>query len=92
MKKYALMVAAMLVTAAVAYAGTATATGLESLYTEVSGWLVGAPGKIMAIGFIVLGIWQARQGSFLWFFAGLLMAIVLTIIPGIVDARFTACF
>jgi len=78
--------------AGTAIAGTATTTGLETLYTEVSGWLTGAPGKIMAIGFIILGIWQARQGSFLWFFGGLLMAIVLTVVPGIVDARFTALF
>jgi len=42
--------------------------------------------------FIILGIWMARQGSFLWFFAGLLMAIVLTIVPSIVNGRFTACF
>ena len=92
MKKYALLVLALMVLAVPVLAGTATNTGLESLYNEVSSWLTGAPGKIMGIAFIILGIWMARQGSFLWFFAGLLMAIVLTVIPNIVATRFTACF
>jgi len=92
MKKSALLVLALMVLAVPVFAGTATNTGLESLYNEVGNWLIGAPGKIMAVAFIILGIWMARQGSFLWFFAGLLMAIVLTIIPSIVNGRFTACF
>ncbi len=92
MKKSLVLALALVVVATAAFAGTATNTGLETLYTEVSGWLTGAPGKIMAIAFIILGIWMARQGSFLWFFGGLLMAIVLTVIPSIVDGRFTATF
>ncbi len=92
MKKLALMVLALMVLAVPVFAGTATNTGLESLYNEVEGWLTGAPGKIMAVAFIILGIWMARQGSFLWFFAGLLMAIILTVIPSIVSTRFTALF
>jgi len=92
MKKYmGLSALALMALVGTAFAST-TGTGLEVLYDEVSSWLTGAPGKIMAVGFIILGIWQARQGSFLWFFAGLLMAIILTVIPGMVDARFSACF
>lgn len=93
MKKASVLLAFMFLFAVgTAIAGTATTTGLESLYTEVSGWLNGAPGKIMAIGFIVVSIWQAIRGNYLVFFAGILFATVLTLVPGIVDARFTALF
>jgi len=61
MKKSALLVLALMVLAVPVFAGTATNTGLESLFNEVSNWLEGAPGKIMAVAFIILGRWCSLQ-------------------------------
>ncbi len=94
MKKALVLMAAVAMVAMLAPMALAATSGteLDSLYTTVRDWLTGVPGKILAVSFIILGIWMARGGQFLWFFGGILLAITLTVIPSIVDSKFSALF
>jgi len=63
---------------------TGSGTEFQSVYDKVVGWVTGIPGIIAAIVFGVVGLLRAFQtGQMLWFFAGILFAVVLLLLPSI---------
>ncbi len=63
---------------------TNAGTEFQTLLDRVVGWVTGVPGIIAAIAFGVIGVFRAFQtGQMLWFFAGILVAIVMLLIPTI---------
>lgn len=78
-------------------AGTTTFAGtggseLTSIWNEISQGLQGFWGKIIAVLFIGLTLVAAKGGNMLMAFAMFIIAMVIGVIPGIVDARYTLTF
>ncbi len=78
-------------------AGTTTFAGtggseLTSVWTEISNGLQGFWGKIIAVLFVGLTLVAAKGGNMLMAFAMFVIAMVIGVIPGVIDARFTLTF
>ena len=78
-------------------AGTTTFAGtggseLSSIWTEISNGLQGFWGKIIAVIFIGLTLVAAKGGNMLMAFAMFVLAMVVGVAPGVIDARYTLTF
>jgi hypothetical protein len=88
----AVVVAMALGSTAVMAAGTpsATANSFDDILTEVQGWLVGAPGKIVAVLAFGAAMFNVVKQNFIAavgaFLGALMMAFAGTVIDGIFAA------
>jgi len=74
-----------------ALAGTG-GSELSSLWTEITNGLQGFWGKLIAVLFVGFSLVAAKGGNMLMAFAMFILAMTISIIPGIIDARFTLLF
>ncbi|HID05221.1 MAG TPA: hypothetical protein EYP20_05395 [Aigarchaeota archaeon] len=65
---------------------------MTSIWNEISQGLQGFWGKIIAVLFIGFTLVAAKGGNMLMAFAMFIIAMVIGIVPGIVDARYTLLF
>ena len=81
-----LMAAVMMLSlTGLALANTSNGAEFASLYTTVLGWLTGVPAIIIAIAIALTGVVRAFQsGQFMWALAGLLVAALIFLLPGII--------
>ena len=77
--------------AGVSFAGTG-GSELTSIWNEISQGLQGFWGKIIAVLFVGLTLVAAKGGNMLMAFAMFVIAMVIGVIPGIIDARYTLTF
>ena len=81
----------ILVLAGVTFAGTG-GSELSSIWTEISQGLQGFWGKIIAVLFIGFTLIAAKGGNMLMAFAMFVIAMLVGIVPGMIDARYTLTF
>ena len=80
-----LTVVVMLLSASVALANNSNGTEFQTIFDRVIGWVTGMPAIIIAIGVAILGVVRAFQaGSFMWAFAGIIVAALIFVLPAIV--------
>jgi len=81
----------LLLMVGITFAGTGGGE-LTSIWNEISQGLQGFWGKIIAVLFIGFTLVAAKGGNMLMAFAMFIIAMVIGIVPGIVDARYTLLF
>jgi len=74
-----------------AFAGTG-GSELSSVWNEISQGLQGFWGKIIAVLFIGFTLIAAKGGNILMAFAMFIVAMLIGIVPGVIDTRYTLTF
>lgn len=90
-KDLVFLITLIIVFTGMSFAGTG-GSELASIWTEISNGLQGFWGKIIAVLFIGFTLIAARGGNMLMAFAMFIIAMLVGIIPGIIDARYTLTF
>ncbi len=91
MQLFLTALAVLFLPAIVSFAGTG-GTELNSLYAEIAGWVTGAPGKILAAALFVCAVYCVCCCSYTMAIVAFVLTVTLTIIPNIVNTRFTGLF
>lgn len=80
----ALCAVMVVMTAGLALANTSNGTDFQSIYDKVYGWVTGLPAIVIAFAIALIGVVRAFQtGSFVWAFAGILVAAIIFLLPTI---------
>jgi len=87
-------IVSIVATASPALASNTTGTEFNSLWTKLEGYVKGVPGKIFALGILVVGLYRsffAGAGP-LFFFGSAAAAAAIFILPGIASGAGGALF
>ncbi len=88
-KKLFLVIVLFLGLSSIAFAGTGGAE-LSTWYTDLSGGLKGAWGKVIAVAFIAIALMLFKNGAIIAGVFMIFLGLSVGTIPDIVDAKFTA--
>lgn len=69
---------------------SATSTSFDTIFEEVKGWLVGAPGKIIAVLAFGAAMFNVVKQNFLAAVGAFIGALFMAFAGDVIDAMFTA--
>lgn len=73
-----------------AHASSTSGSGMTIIWTDVSTWMQGSIGKVVALGLAIYGLFEAFKSHLMWFAIGMAGAVLIYEGPNIINAIFGA--